>query len=232
MLNMPKISVIMPVYNGGKYLKAAVQSVLDQTYKDFEFIILDDGSLDNSLSIVENFSDERIKFVKLNHRGIVTALNKGLEISKSEYIVRVDADDLSLPDRFEKLLNYMEENKQIAVCGSWAISIDDEGKVIGEMKYPPMQYKDIKKYSLLHNPFIHPSVIFRKEVVLGVGGYRNFKHNEDYELWTRVLSKNSGHNVPEFLLKYRIHSDQITKKSNFKMRLTGVCVRVLALIRY
>jgi glycosyltransferase involved in cell wall biosynthesis len=229
---MPKISVIMPDYNGGKYLKEAVQSVLDQTYKDFEFIILDDGSTDDSVEIVENFSDDRIKLVKLGHGGIVSTLNEGLKISKGEYIIRSDADDVSLPERFEKLLVYIEENKQVGICGSWAISIDSEASVIGEMKYPPIQNDKIKKNTLLHNPFIHPSVIFRKEKILVAGGYKNFKHNEDYELWTRVLRKNFGHNIPEFLLKYRIHSNQITKKNNLKMRLIGVYVRFLALIRY
>ncbi len=232
MLNMPKISVIMPVYNGGKYLKEAIQSVLDQTYNDFEFIILDDGSTDGSTRIVESFSDDRIKLVKLGHGGIVSTLNEGLKISSGEYVIRSDADDVSLPERFEKLLNYMEANKQVGVCGSWATSINNKDEIIGEMKYPPIQNNEIKKYSLLHNPFIHPSVIFRKEVVLGVGGYRNFKHNEDYELWTRVLRKKNGHNIPEPLIKYRIHLDQITKKANFKMRLNGIYVRILALIRY
>lgn len=232
MFNMIKISVIMPVYNGEKYLAEAIQSVLNQTCKDFEFIIIDDGSTDNTEKIINSFDDSRIILVKLKHEGIVNALNKGIEISTGEYIIRADADDISELNRFEKLVNYMDSNLEVGVCGSWASKIYEDGKEIGEMVYPPQGNKQIKKYCLFHNPFIHPSVIFRKDEVTKVGSYRNFKHNEDYELWTRVLRKKSGHNIPEFLLKYRIHSSQITKKNNFKMRLIGMYVRILSLIRY
>lgn len=229
---MPKISVTMPVYNGGKYLKESIESVLNQTYKDFELIVVDDGSTDESDSIIKSFQDSRIKVLKLKHGGIVKALNEGIEQAVGDYIIRADADDVSDSERFEKLYNYMESNKEIAICGSWAISINEKGENVGEMKYPPIGNRELKKYALLHNPFIHPAVIFRRQEILEVGKYRNFKHNEDYELWTRVLRKNSGHNIPEFLIKYRIHSNQITKKSNLKMRLVGIYVRLLALIRY
>ena len=228
---MPKISVIMPVYNGEKYLKEAIQSVLDQTYKDFEFIIIDDGSTDDTEKVINSFSDERIRIYKLNHAGIVKALNKGLEVAQGEYIIRSDADDISLPERFQKLLDYMEENGRVGVCGSWAISMNGKGEEVGKMKYPPIENEEIKKYSLFHNPFIHPSVIFRKKTVDEVGGYRNFKHNEDYELWTRVLKDHEGHNLSEVLLKYRIHPHQTTRKHGLKMKAVGLCVRVLAFVR-
>ena len=221
----------MPVYNGEKFLKDAIEGVLNQTYKDFEFLILDDGSTDNSSKIAESFSDPRIKIVKLNHGGIVKALNEGLKIMSGEYIVRVDADDISLPERFEKLLDYMEKNQDVAVCGSRAISINEKGEYIGEMNYPEIESEKIKKYALLHNPFIHPSVIICKEALAEVGNYRDFKHIEDYELWTRVLAKFKGHNLPEPLLKYRIHQNQITKKENLTMRFYGIFVRILAIWR-
>jgi glycosyltransferase involved in cell wall biosynthesis len=228
---MLKVSVIMPVYNGERYLSEAIQSVLNQTFKDFEFIIIDDGSVDNSVKIIESFDDERIVFLKINHKGIVGALNTGLEIAKGEYIIRTDADDVSVPERFEKLIKYMQENKDISICGSWAISINEKNEILGEMKYPPIKDFEIKKYILFHNPFIHPAVIFKRKEIIDVGGYKNFKHNEDYELWTRVLIKKTGHNIPEFLIKYRIHSNQLTNKNNFKMRLIGLYVRILALVR-
>ena len=151
---MPKISVLMPVYNGERFLKEAIEGVLNQSYKDFEFLILDDGSVDNSIKIAESFSDLRIKIIKLSHGGIVKALNEGLKISKGEYVVRVDADDISLSERFQKLLNYVEKNSEVAVCGSWAISINEKGEYTGEMKYPPIENSNIKKYAFLHNPFI------------------------------------------------------------------------------
>ncbi len=221
----------MPVYNGEKFLKEAIDSILGQTFKDFELLVVDDGSIDSSLNIVESFSDQRIKIIRLHHGGIVDALNYGLNNATGEYIIRADADDISLPDRFEKLSNYMEENKEIEVCGSWAISINEKGESFGEIKYPPIQNREIRKYAILHNPFIHPSVIIRKKIIDKVGGYKNFKHTEDYELWTRILSKHQGHNLGEFLLKYRIHNGQVTKKKNITMRYYGLFVRLLAIYR-
>ena len=221
----------MPVYNGERYLKEAIQSVLNQTYKDFEFIIVDDGSTDNSVKIIESFCDSRIKYVKLRHGGIVKALNEGLKIAIGEYIIRTDSDDISLPERFEKLLNYMGTNGDVGVCGSWALSINENRENMSDMKYPPIENKEIRKYALFHNPFIHPSVILRKKAIDKVGGYKDFKHNEDYELWTRVLKDSEGHNLPEVLLKYRIHPHQITRKNNIKMKVVGLCVRALAFVR-
>lgn len=228
---MLKISVIMPVYNGEKYIKETIESVLNQSYKDFEFIIIDDGSTDNTLKIIQSFNDQRVQVVNSDHRGIVEALNIGLKISRGEYIVRIDADDICLKDRFDILLAYMEANRKVVVCGSWAQKINENREVVGKLDYPPVENKDIKKFALLHNPFIHPSVIFRKEVIYKVGMYGKFKHNEDYEFWTRVLKVGEGHNISEELLQYRIHENQVTKKSNLKMRLVGLTVRVLAFAR-
>ncbi len=222
----------MPVYNGEKYLKEAIQSVLDQTFKDFEFIIIDDGSTDESVKIAESFHDQRISLIRLSHGGIVKALNAGMKAAQGVYIIRADADDISLPERFKILLDYMENNKDVSICGSWADSINKKGEVVGGMEYPPVENKGIKKYLLLHNPFIHPSVIFRKKTISELGGYKNFKHNEDYELWTRVLQKNIGHNIPQKLIRYRVHPWQVTKNNLWKLRSVGVLVRLLALKRY
>ena len=221
----------MPVYNGGKYIKEAIQSVLGQTYKDFELLIIDDGSTDYSIEIAESFPDERIKIIKLNHNGIVEALNKGLGYAQGEYVIRSDADDVSMPDRFQKLLEYMDGNKDVSVCGSWATTINENGENIGELKYSPVEDYDIRKYAVFHNPFIHPSVIFRTEEVKRAGGYKNFTHTEDYELWTRLLKKGKGYNISEKLVKYRIHSKQITRSNNTKMRVFGLFVRILAIVR-
>ena len=221
----------MPVYNGEKYIKDTIESVLNQTYKDFEFIIVDDGSTDNTLNIIKVFNDERIKIIEVNHGGIVNALNTGLDMATGEYIVRVDSDDISLPERFEKLLEYMENNRDVVVCGSWAKTINTNGEVMGGLKYPPIDHVDIKKYLLLHNPFIHPSVIIRKDILNKSGKYKKYKHNEDYELWSRVLRYGQGHNIPEELILYRIHDGQITRTGSIKMRVVGVWVRVLIWFR-
>lgn len=228
---MVKISVIMPVYNGERYTKETIESVIAQTFPDFEFIIIDDGSTDNTLGIVNSFNDNRIKILKQNHGGIVKALNLGIKESQGEYIVRIDADDMCVQNRFKKLVEYMDQNKSVVVCGSWAEMINENGEVIGELKYPPINNDNIRKYILLHNPFIHPSVIFRKDILNKVGGYKNFKHNEDYELWTRMLRLGEGYNIPENLIKYRVHKKQITREGNFRMRIVGVWVRIMAGVR-
>jgi glycosyltransferase involved in cell wall biosynthesis len=229
---MLKISAIMPVYNGEKYIKDTIDSVLGQTYKDFEFIIVDDGSTDNTLNIIKDFDDTRIRFITVNHGGIVNALNTGLDMAVSEYIVRVDGDDISLPERFERLLGYMENNKDVVVCGSWAKTINTNGEVTGELKYPPIDDVGIKKYLLLHNPFIHPSVIIRKDILNKSGKYKKYKHNEDYELWSSVLKYGNGHNIPEELILYRVHESQVTRKNNLRMRIVGVYVRMLIWFRF
>ena len=227
----PKISVLMPVYNGEKYIRETIQSVLDQTCADFEFFIIDDGSTDTTKEIISGFSDERIILFESAHGGIVQALNIGLEKSQGQYIVRIDADDVCVPHRFATLLAYMEEHSNVLVCGSWATKINEDGEMRGRLKHPPVEDAAIRKYAILHNPFIHPSVIMRKEVIERVGGYRGFKHNEDYELWTRILKVGRGHNIPEQLILYRVHDNQVTRKANLHMRMVSIVVRILAVLR-
>ncbi len=230
---MPKISVVMSVYNGEKYLKSAVESILGQSFGDFEFIIVDDGSTDRSLDLLKAFQkqDERIKIISRGNKGLISSLNEGIKLAEGDYIARMDADDISKTTRLEKQLKYMEENN-LMVCGTWAEGIDSLGNKIKDMDYPPSE-KKIKSFSLLHNPFIHPSVMFRKDIFEKVGGYKKFfKHIEDYELWTRIVFKYKTGNIPEALLEYRLHNDQITQRRNLQMRLKGVLVRILALYRF
>lgn len=233
MFDMTKISVVMSVYNGEKYLNEAVESILNQTYRDFEFIIVDDGSTDKSLEILTSFQqkDKRIKLISRENRGLVNSLNEAVKLAQGEYITRMDADDVSIIERLEKQLKYAEEN-DLAVCGTWADCIGILGNKTKSFDYPPRIDK-VKTFTLLHNPFIHPSVMFKKYVFKKVGGYRKFfKHIEDYELWTRIVFKYKTGNISESLLKYRIHEEQITKKNNLEMRAKGIFVRVLAFYRF
>ena len=223
----------MSVYNGEKYLKLAVESILNQSYSDFEFIIINDGSTDGSLNILKRFKeqDERIKIISRENKGLVYSLNEGVNLAQGEYIVRMDADDISEPNRFEKQLQYMQINNQV-VCGSYATIINSSGEKIGEMNYPPFAEK-IKSFALLHNPFVHPSVMFKKDIFLKVGGYKRFfKYIEDYELWTRIVFKYKSGNIPERFLRYRVHNEQITKRNNLRMRVMGIVVRILSLYRF
>ena len=208
---MPKISVIMPVYNGDKYLKEAVDSILNQTFSDFEFIIIDDGSTDNTEQIIKSYDDKRILYIKNEQNlGVAESLNKGLDMAKGEYIARMDADDISLPERFEKQLQYMERHKNIAVCGS---SIECFGAVKNKRSTAPCGKKKIRLSLLIKSGVFHPTVIMRRSII----EKEHYRYNayydkvEDFELWTRVAVKYRINNIKEVLLRYRIHSNQVTR---------------------
>lgn len=226
--NTPKVSVIMAVYNGETYLSEAILSVLNQTEKNFEYIIIDDGSTDDSQKIIKSFHDERIVYFKKIHSGLVDSLNLGLQKARTEFIARFDADDICMPERLEKQLSFFEQHPENVLVGSYAVKIDEFGEEIGTLEYPPLAWPEIKKYSLLHNPFIHPTVMFRRELIRIVGDYRNFKHAEDYELWTRIIYKYPCANIDEPLLKYRVHTGQITEKR----KITSIFIRFFALFRF
>ncbi len=230
---MPKISVILPVYNGEKYLKEAIESVLVQTFTDFELIVIDDGSIDGSAEIVKGYADPRIIYIQKEHSGIIATLNRGLKESKGELIARFDCDDLCEPDRLEEQNRFFEEHSECMVAGSYAIEIDENGQVTGMLDYVPTDTESIRKYAILHNPFIHPSVMMRKSLFETTEGYRDrYLHAEDYELWTRVIYRNECANIPKRLIRYRMHGSQITKNNNLTMRMSGAWVRILALFRY
>ena len=230
---MLKVSVIMPVYNGEKYIKYSIESILNQTFSDFELIIIDDGSVDDTEKIIKSYSDSRIKYFKKENSGITDSLNLALEKSQGEFIARMDADDISEPNRLERQLKFFEQNPEIVLCGSFAKIINENNEDFGEFNKIPLNWSDIKIECILHNPFIHSSVMFRRDLVNVVGGYnKKYWHTEDYELWTRIVNKYPCKNIPEFLLKYRISGNQITKKHNLKMRFMGLKVRVVNIPRF
>lgn len=228
---MPKISVIMPVWNGAKYLRAAIDSILHQTFSDFEFIIINDGSTDDSLKIINNYHDPRIVLLNQDNQGVTKTLNNGLRIAKGEYIARMDADDISEPDRFAKQAAFLEANLAIALCGSRAKAIDKDGKFLKNFDYPPLTHQDIEKYFIFHNPFIHSSVMFRKAIIETIGNYdETIPRAQDYEFWSRIIPKLQTANLPDYLLKYRILDEGVTKSKNLSMRLIGLKIRLKYLI--
>ncbi len=228
---MIKISVLMSVYNGEKHLREAIDSVLSQTEKDFEFIIVNDGSTDNTDSIIKSYSDQRIKYFAVSHMGRVPALNFGIGKCQGEFVAVLDADDISMPLRLEKESSFMQAN-DLVLCGSWAAIIDEDGNNIGSMTYPPTKQSEIRKYSLLHNPFIHSSVMMRRDVLIRAGLYRASRYAEDYELWTRIMYKHKVANIPEELVSYRRHTSQLTQSSERKVRLDALKVRLLVWWRF
>jgi glycosyltransferase involved in cell wall biosynthesis len=207
-MDNPKISVIMSVYNGEKYLREAIESILNQTITDFEFIIVNDGSTDKSLEIIQSFDDERIKIINNEKNiGLTTSLNKALKEAKGEYIARQDADDISLPNRFEEQLKYFEKHSEVVLLGTMAYLIDKKEKIVGKrVVLAKPSLKDIFK----DNPFIHGSVMFKKEIVNHLGGYNELiRYSQDYELWLRIAKFYDVQNLTQLLYKSRSHDANI-----------------------
>ena len=226
------ISVTMPVYNAERFVKEAIESILAQTYADFECIVINDGSTDGSEEIIKSFSDARIKLISQPNRGVIGALNTGLKAAQGTYIARMDADDVSEPTRLEEQIRFMKAHPTVALCGTWAKTIDENGKELGAYDYPPATHTAIRLAMVRSNPFIHPSVMFTRKAIEKVGVYKKgYKHAEDYELWTRMVATFETANIPKHLLRYRITSGSITQKNWGAMVRKGLLVRVLAFMR-
>lgn len=211
---MPKISVIMPAYNAEKYIGEAMDSILAQTFEDFEFIILNDCSRDRTEEIILSYTDPRIVYLKNEENmGVAATLNKGLEVAKGEYIARMDADDISLPERFEKQVAFLEDNPRVAVLSSLVLVFDEKGNT--RQSGYCVSSEQMKIDLIFASALSHPSVMMRREVIVALGGYdRRFEGLEDYELWCRVSAEHQLAVYPQVLLRYRIHSAQVTQQSS------------------
>jgi glycosyltransferase involved in cell wall biosynthesis len=228
MSKIPKVTVLMPVYNGEKYLKEAVDSILDQSFKDYEFLIIDDGSTDGSGEIIKSYADPRIKVLENGENlGLVTTLNKGIELARGEFIARMDCDDVSLPERLEKQVRFMDSRLDVGVCGTWLRKIGSAHDVVSY----PVEDKDIRWFLTINSMFAHPSVMLRHDLLTNhnLRYDANFPHAEDYELWTRIAKYCRLANLPEVLLLYRIHGEQIGAKYNIEQVATGGRVRMAQL---
>jgi len=206
----PLVSVIMPVYNSEAYLAASIKSVLEQTYEHFELIILNDKSTDNSKTIIEEFAatDSRIVFVdKQQNVGPANLRNEGFALAKGEFIALLDSDDIALPERFEKQVSYLQNHPEVGVCGTWFTFFGAQDKVIRHS-----ESHDAIKVSFLHSCNIgNPTVMLRKSVLKGFKFDNDYVPVEDYDLWSRLLAQTQFHNLPESLLNYRQHDNNISK---------------------
>ncbi len=208
MLSKPKISVILSVYNGEKYLGEAIESILNQTFTDFEFLIVNDGSTDSSLNIIQSYQDERIRVINNEQNiGLTKSLNKAIRQARGEYIARQDADDISLPNRFEEQIKYFEKHPEVALLGASTYSIDNNGTTIGKrVALSKPTIKDLLK----RNCFSHGSVMFSKGVIAKLGGYNeSITYSQDYELWLRIAKYYEVGNLTEALCKLRAHDENI-----------------------
>ena len=209
--SIPMISVLLPVYNAGGNLVSAIESILNQTYTNFELIIINDGSTDDSLSILNHYQaiDSRIIVISRKNRGLVTSLNELLNLARAPWVARMDQDDICLPQRFEKQLHFLQ-NTGADICGSWI-------KYFGADNYIFKYYESdeaIKFDMLFKSPFAHPTVMMRTDLAKKLGYDIDYEEAEDYDLWIRAAQAGwiMG-NVQEVLLNYRRHEYQITSKS-------------------
>lgn len=211
MNNNLALSVVMPTYNSEKYLEKSIDSILNQTFKDFEFIIIDDGSTDKTLKTIKKYKDPRIILIqnKIN-KGIVYSLNKGIKLAKGKYIARMDADDISVKTRFSKQINFLENNPNISILGSWIKNFGNGNNTWKTLK----EHEEIRSRMLFESSIAHPSVIFRKDDLLknNFKYDKSFVHAEDFALWVKASEKVKVSNYQQILLKYRIHQEQTPKK--------------------
>ncbi len=208
----PKITVLMPVFNGEAYLREAVESVLSQDYSDFELLAVDDGSKDGSASILESYADPRLRILRNpKNLGIVGAMQAGLNAASGKFVARMDADDVCLPSRLRLQLEYMESHLQTQLLGTACELIDSNGRVCGQYAGPPDPLL-VDWEMLFRNPLVHSTVMFRRETVVKLGGYRDVvPYAEDYDLWSRIAaSPRSVAVLPESLLRLRKHESQVS----------------------
>lgn len=218
------ISVVMPVYNGGEYLNEAIESVLHQTYTNFEFLIIDDGSKDRSLEIIQRYAaiDQRIKVISRENKGLVATLNEGIALAKGDYIARMDADDVSLPERFVRQIMALEQT-QADICGCHALMIDASGKSIRSLMYPVLPDM-FAFYMLFTTPFCHGSVMFRRQKyvndALSYGLNPSYQSVEDLALWIEMYQRGYQFiSVDEVLFKYRYLATSFSRTKLQQMHL-------------
>ena len=222
-----KISVLIPVYNCAPYVTAAVNSILTQTFPDFEVVIIDDCSTDNTVQLIQEIDDDRIKIIRKPHNtGITDSLNMGLELAEGKFIARMDGDDISVNTRFEEQVELLENDPSLVLCGSWMqiMSTDEIVKV-------PVEHDEIKTEMLAANCVMHPTVMIRTSFLRE----NNLKYNralepsEDYDLWVRMIEKGKFHNIPKALLMHRLHDGQTSETRSSEQQTKAETIRCIHL---
>lgn len=231
-MTVPLVSVVLPIYNGAADVSRAVASILSQTYDDFELITIDDGSRDNSYSILQSISDPRLRIFRQENMGLAATLNRGIALARGRYIARQDQDDLSHPERLAKQVAFMEANPECALLGTAAdIWVGDQST--GRSHDHPTKHSLLCFDLLFNNPFVHSSVMLRRDAVLTIGGYSTDPSRqppEDYELWSRMVRQYRVANLADRLLVYREvpQSMSRTGPNPFLDKLVMLCAENLA----
>ena len=210
-MSAPRVSVLLPVRDGARFLREALDSVLAQTLADFELLVVDDGSTDETPEILASVGDERLCVLRQEPAGLVAALERGIGEARAPYLARMDADDVSLPCRLERQVAFLDEQSQVALVVPGVESIDEAGRP-GRRVTVPDDDAALRRRLLLRNPFTHGAVVVRAAAVRQAGGYRaDYGANEDYDLWRRIARDWKLGAVPGVLYRYREHSGAVTR---------------------
>lgn len=205
------VTVLMPVYNGEKFLRESIDSILNQTFSNFEFVIVNDGSTDNTVDIINSYRDARIKLINQKNGGVSNALNTGLKHATGKYIARMDADDISHPERIEKQYKFIQNNPEYVIVGSDANYITEEKEFIFKYTSPAYNHQEIVQLIPTYCTFIHTSVLVKRDTILEVGGYsEDAVAFEDHFLWTKMIDKGLTCNLKEVLVDVRLNSGSVT----------------------
>lgn len=231
-MSTPLVSVVMSVYNGERFLRESAESILNQSFRDFEFIIIDNGSTDGSGQILDSYqnSDARVAVYHQENRGLVDALNRGCSLARGQYIARMDADDVAIVDRLMWQTDFLKKHPEIGLVGGAVELIDEAGRPLGVRRYPTSDH-EIKSQLSCRNVIWHPTVLVRREILASVCGYRNILYAEDYDLWLRIADQFGLANFGALLLRYRVHPDQISSSKRGLQRMSALAVRGGALAR-
>lgn len=234
-MNAPAVSVILPAFNCEKYIGKAIQSLLSQSFQDFELIVINDGSTDNTESVILEFTDPRIIYQKnLTNQGLIFTLNKAIDLARGKFIARMDADDICIPQRLEKQFLFLEEHNHIALVGCTVILIDEKDDNIGlwHLDQQTVNSKKIKYRMPFENCIAHPSIMIRSSILMKIKYDPAQKNIEDYNLWLKLLNRGFViDKIKEPLLLYRIHENSVTglhlKKRNVFFKHAKMKIRCL-----
>ena len=219
-MNRPLVSVVMPVYNAEKYLQAALDSILHQTYSNLDIIIINDGSTDRSKEIILNIKDARLRYFENPvNWGIVKTRNRALDEAKGDYIAVLDSDDIALPERIAVQVDFLEKNPDYGMCGSYFKTINGNDKILKKARFPAND-RDARSYLMLRNCFCHSTVMMRSGIAKEIKYNKEFEIVEDFMLWNQISQKSKIINLPVFTTYYRVHGNNIstTKRAHmFKL---------------
>ena len=222
---VPAVSVLLPTYNGAKTLHRAILSIIQQSFQDWELIIVDDGSTDETSNVISSFSDSRIHSIRHeDNRGLVQALRTGTELCTAPLIARQDQDDVSHKDRLLIQTSYLIEHPEIGIVGTWAEVVDEfkneKQNIVKHLRHP-RHHGNIRWVVLFNSPFVHSSVVIRREILESLGGYSEtslLTPPEDYELWSRLLNTYLAANIPQYLLVYQQTASGMSSKQGRKIQ--------------